>query len=242
MADTFRVATWNMGGGEKVGPSDGEVRELLAELRASRCSILLGQEAQERHDLAVLAELGYLFHQTEPESVVAWLPEEWVEVARFDETLTQTPYFRPGSTRPVLVKAARVILCDRVGRSLEVLSYHLPSSVQKADPSERRMVALREAMRSLATIAEQSHTRAVLFGGDDNVDEDGPHGPWRFMRAAETGLRQVPAPKPTLGSRRVDDFRIRGLATVGAGRVVQGPTHHNAHVQRLRWRKREAQS
>lgn len=236
-SDVVRAATWNMGGGEQAGgPTPGEARTVLGALHRAGCSIILGQETQEAGDRDILRELGYRLHRTRPESLVAWLPELWTAVHVDDVTLNPThPYYRKGGSSPVYVKSARVILCDRAGRSVDTLSYHTPSSVQPIDDAPpRRLAALRESMDTLAELADQTQARAVLFGGDDNVDENGPA--WAFMLGDRTGLRQVKAPRATLGRRRVDDFRVRGFQVDSDGRVVHGPTHHNAHIRRFRWR------
>lgn len=232
----FKAATWNMGGGEHVGPTDEAARRVLTELHDAGCSIVLGQEAQEQPDRSVLRELGYSVHRFGPESVVAWDPRKWMALDERGVVLNPThPFYRKGGSPPIYQRAARVILGNSDGQTVDAMSYHLPSSVQEAHPPHNRIDALRECMVTMAQLARETRCHAVLFGGDDNVDETGPWGPWDFMRFGATGLHQLTAPGNTLGRRRVDDFRVRGLVATGKGRVVHGPTDHNAHVQRLRF-------
>jgi hypothetical protein len=233
--ENFRVATWNMGGGEgPTGPTFGEVKDLLADIRDSKVSVLLGQEVQKDENIEFLKKLGYSVHQFGPECIVAWL-DVWVAANTFGEVLNpKNPYHRKDNPKDVLCKMPRVILCNKVGQTLDVGSYHTPSSVQEPVKPPNRIAALREAMETMSEVAETSLCHGVLLGGDDNVDEEGnAYGPWDFMRAPATGLKLVTAPKNTLGKRKVDDFRTKGLKVVGEGRVLHGPTDHNAHVETL---------
>ena len=234
--DTFKVATWNMGGGEeRGGPTPDQADRVLTRLERMGCSVVLGQEAQEANDREALRDLGYRVHRAQPETLVAWQPGLWTPVLLDEVVLNPTsPFFRKGGDKPIYVTAARAILCSNWGQSVECLSYHTPSSVQPlAQAPENREAALRESMDTMAELADDSLATAVLFGGDDNVDER--HGSWPFMLEVETGLRQVVAPGNTLGRRRVDDFRVRDLVVM-AGTVVEGPTHHNAHARKMRFR------
>lgn len=231
----FRVATWNMGGGEgPTGPTFGQVKSLLTDIREAKVSVLLGQEVQKDENIEFLKTLGYSVHQFGPECIVAWL-DYWVAAREFGEVLNpNNPFHRKNNPTDVFCKMPRVILCNKFGQTIDVGSYHTPSSVQEKDKPVQRIAALREAMETMSEIAETSLCNGVLLGGDDNVDEEGnAYGPWDFMRKPATGLKLVTAPSNTLGKRKVDDFRIKGLKTVGDGRVFHGPTHHNAHVQTL---------
>lgn len=244
MPETFKSATWNFGGGEPVGPTDRSVKRLVSTARDAGVSVLLGQEVQEAPDREILEGAGYRIHRYGPECLVAWLPEIWTGVAPHDLVLNpENPFHRKDRPADVFCKQAGMILCDAQGRSLDVGSYHTPSSVQEPEhqkqdqPPSNRIAALREATRKWRQIANESECRAVLLGGDDNVDED--YGDWAFMLQPATGLRLVQAPSNTLGHRQVDDFRVRGLVPLpGGGRVVHGPTDHNMFIQT--WRFRDA--
>lgn len=233
--ENFRVATWNMGGGEgPTGPTFGEVKSLLTQIREAKVSVLLGQEVQKDENIELLESLGYTVHQFGPECIVAWL-SNWVAAREFGEVLNpKHPYHRKDNPKDVLCKMPRVILCNKLGQTIDVGSYHTPSSVQEPNKPVNRIAALREAMETMSDIADTSLCNGVLLGGDDNVDEQGnAYGPWDFMRQGATGLRLLVAPKNTLGKRKVDDFRVKGLKAVDDGHVFHGPTDHNAHVQTL---------
>lgn len=237
MPRRIKAATWNMGGGEAHGgPTDQQVATTLAAAAKTGATILLGQEASDRNDRAALRDLGFTIFRAGPECLVAWKNDTWKPLAKRDVILNPTqPYWRVGGAK-VTMHMPEVILGDPQGRTLRVGSYHLPSSVQDPNPPANRMAALREAMETMADRAARSATHGVLYGGDDNVDEAGAYGPWEFMLGRVTGLRQVRAPRNTLGVRKVDDFRISGLKPKGKGRVIHGPTHHNVFVQRFGWK------
>jgi hypothetical protein len=229
----FNAVTWNMGGGEgPTGPTFPQVKNVLTEFKDLNVSVGLGQEVQKDENIEFLKSLGYSVSQYGPESIVFW-DHRWVAADEFGTVLNpNTPYHRKDNPRDVWVKMARVILCNREGVSLNVGSYHTPSSVQEKNKPPNRIAALKESMEQMSRIAETSKCHGVLLGGDDNVDEnEGAWGPWDFMRRKATGLNLVVAPRNTLGKRKVDDFRVKGLRPQGDGRVVHGPTDHNAYVQ-----------
>lgn len=234
---TFKAATWNMGGGERPGPADDEAKDVLNKIHRAGVDLVFGQEVQDIHDRRHMRALGFRVVFVRPESLVAWDPASWVLISWKDVTLNpNNPYFRKGKDVPIYVHMAEVILSDLEGRTVRVGSYHTPAAVQQPDAPERRLDALKESMEILGSRARGSHTHAVLYGGDDNVDEALGHGPWGFMRMRTTGLRLVRAPSNTLGRRKVDDFRSRNLKVIGKGQVIQGPTHHNAFIQKFGWR------
>lgn len=231
-----KVATWNMGGGEgPTGPTLHQTEAVLSEIEKIGVSVLLGQEVQEEENLRLLKQLGFQVYRAAPESVVAWKPEVWTAVAKHDRVLNpRNPYHRKDNPKDIFIHMAHVVLCNDEGVSMDAGSYHTPSSVQERNQPKNRIAALRESMKVLSDLAADSKCRCTLFGGDDNVDEEqGAFGPWDFMLYNATGLRQITAPQNTLGKRKVDDFRVRGLKPVNEGRIVRGPTHHNAHVQTL---------
>ncbi|WP_166140836.1 hypothetical protein [Nocardioides ochotonae] len=220
--------TWNVQHGT---PLD-TIERILIDLLRDGVSVFLIQEATAPGLCAMLRRHGLGVAFEAPEFVVAWRRDEWTAVAKRGHVLSPTPYGRNRRSR-----AVSAILCDRQGRTLEALCYHTPSQVQNVNPRTdrpNRVKAVRESMATLKTIADKSHTRAVLFGGDDNVDERHGRG-WDFMLAAATGLRQLVAPAGTHGTRKIDDFRVRGLVPVGAGSVRPGGGDHRAHVRRFRW-------
>lgn len=230
------VGTWNMGGGEGPdGPTRQQCEQLLTLMKKSKVSVLLGQEVQKEENITFLKELGYLVYRARPESVVAWLPDLWTCVAKHDRVLNpRNPYHRKDNPKDIFIHMAHVILVNDEGVSMDAGSYHTPSSVQEKNPPPNRIKALHESMDVLSDLNADSKCRCTLFGGDDNVDEEqGAYGPWGFMEFKATGLRQLRAPRNTLGHRKVDDFRVRGLKPIGEGAVLHGPTHHNAHIRKL---------
>jgi hypothetical protein len=235
----FTAGTWNMGGGEGPdGPTFEQVQRVCNQMKNAGMSIGLFLEAQKDENVKHLHSLGYFTHQFGPESVVAWL-DPWVAARTWGMVLNEeNPFFRKGGSKPIFCRMARVVLCNPFGQSVDAGAYHTPSSVQEKVQPKNRILALREAADNWQEIGEDSLCDAVLLGGDDNVDEEGgAFGPWTFMTMAGTGLRQITAPRNTLGKRKVDDFRVKGLKPIDEGLVIQGPTHHNAHLQTFRFTK-----
>ena len=98
----------------------------------------------------------------------------------------------------------------------------------------RRVAVVRESMRVLAARAKASDADALLYGGDDNIDEDRGSG-WGFMRRWATGLRLVRPPGVTHGSRTIDNFRVKGLKPLRL-RTIPTPGDHRAVVGEFRFR------
>lgn len=237
-AHAFKAATWNV----YHGTPRKEAEPILTGLLEDNVSIILGQEFSDPQLRDMLRDAGLRLSFHPRQYLVAWNPDLWVGVAKEGVRLGSTAYYRKGGDNRQWSEAASAILCDRVGRSLDVLSYHTPAGVQRGGPSAavpRRVQALRESMATLGERAKAAQTRAVLYGGDDNVDEDYGAG-WAFMLRAATGLRQVQAPASTHGSRKpgkgrqIDDFRVKGLK-VGHGSVREGGGDHRIHVRTFRW-------
>lgn len=238
MSDRFKAATWNVYHGT---PLD-DLAPVLEKLLADGVTLFLIQEGSQAGLPRMLRDHGLRAFRRSREFVIAWDPKEWVLVDRSAPDLAETPFYRRGGAKPVILGSAAAILSDRQGRTLTALTYHTPAHVQVPEHArpERRVQALREAMTTLADLADAAHTRAVLFGGDDNVDENGAWRKfWAFMRTKATGLRLVRAPKPTIGhpskGRRIDDFRVRGLR-VRRGTVRPGGGDHRVHVRTFQWR------
>lgn len=234
----FTAATWNTFHGTPLGDLEKVLQRLL---ERDQVDVILLQEAQQT-GLGTLMrghDLGYF--KAQPETAVAWRKDRFTRLDVEDLALARTRFLMGGGYRH-LIRGASVILGDPRGRTVEALSYHLPAGVQRSgSPNEAardRMAALRESMQILRKRAATSCTTAVLFGGDDNVDErHGRPGGWDFMRRSATGLRLVQAPDAThAGGRRIDDFRVEGLR-VGVGRVRPGGGDHKVHVRRFIWKQ-----
>lgn len=230
-ADTFRTATWN--------PFNQtprrEVEPILGDLLGRGVSLLLIQESQADYWPDLLRDAELESYHVRPQWRVAWRPDLWVKVNQEPVDLAPEGYFTK-SGHLMRVLGASVILCDRLGRSLEAMSYHLPAHVQVANKPPRRIAATRAAMVAMGNRAKASETRAQLYGGDDNVDETkAKGGPWGFMLKRATGMEQVQAPRPTHGrTRKIDDFRTRGL-TAGNGWTQDGGGDHRIHGRVFRW-------
>lgn len=232
-SDLFKAATWNVYQGTRVADLEPTFANLV---HVRGVSVLVLQEAGAVGLPALLEAQGLVCHRYRSE-VVAWDPTVWVSCAVFGVSLAATTFFSARGT-PRRSTSAVAILADHAGRSVTVGSYHLPPHVQVGrEPNvgvPRRLKATSESVATMKALGELTLSDAVLFGGDDNVDEwQGKR--WAFMLRGATGLRQVQAPDPTLGSRRVDDFRVKGLSP-GGGVVVAGASDHKAHVRGFRWR------
>lgn len=228
----FTAATWNVYHGTPVA----KLEPILQRLLTRDVSLLLMQEVahEAQREMLWAAGLEVFFHPRQ--YVVAWHPAQWVEIESHGVRLSETAYWRPDGGDRQYSEAALAILCDRAGRSLTAMSYHTPAHVQHADKPPNRITALVESAAMWREVSTAAQTRACLFGGDDNVDEDGRHGPWGFMQARATGLRQIQAPSATHGrTRRIDDFRVRGLRA-GPGYVLPGGGDHRIHVRDFVWR------
>jgi hypothetical protein len=241
MTDTFKAVTWNV----FYGTERDELEPILAAQRKRGVSLFLIQEASKKFwpDLVRDAGLRFAFHK--PQYLIAWDPEPWVGVAEEGVRLSETAYFRKDGKTPVWSDAATATLCDREGRSLLTASYHTPAHVQyrESERPARRYQSFVESMRKLGAMADDFEGTAVLFGGDDNWDEDTglqtEHTKPVFL-GEDTGLRQIAAPAGTHGKRQIDDFRIkrggRLRPTKGSGWVADGGGDHKLHGREFRWR------
>lgn len=235
---TFKAATWNVFYGTKAP----ELRPHLRRMREDGVTLFLLQELSTPEVREMIREEGLRLAFAPRQYGVAWDPEVWEQVGEPEApVLSPTTYYTTGG-HPMPSRAVRVVLRHRPsGKTIDALSYHTPSSVQTpAGPSDdvpRRVQALRESVATLKRLADENRADAVLYGGDDNVDERrGDRSAWDFMRRAATGLRQVIFPAGTHHARAIDDFRVRGLR-VGDGYDVPNPSDHDAHVRVFTFRR-----
>lgn len=246
MSDTFKAITWNVYHGTAVK----ELEPILKRQLKKGVSLLLMQEAGGRDITGMLRDNGLKSFTAPRQYVVAWDPELWVKAHAEKVRLSDQPYYAKGGDKEQYSDAARVILCDREGRSLETVSYHTPAGVQKQEKNrpERRYIALVESMQTLGHMADDFPGTAVLYGGDDNWDENtGLQTPdvKPYLLGEATGLRQLQAPGATHGrnaprrGRQIDDFRIKrggGIRPVGKGWTADGGGDHRIHGREFRWR------
>lgn len=239
VADTFRAATWNVYHGTPLA----ELEPILHKLQAQDVSLFLLQEASRDGLQRMIRSAGLRCYYVAPQYVIAWAPALWDAVDRDAVVLSGTDFVRVGGQVVTRTPAALVELRHVSGRHLTALTYHTPSGVQRGgEPNtavSNRLQVLRESATTMRELADERDTDAVLFGGDDNVDERKGTG-WGFLRRRSTGLRQVQAPAATIGrrepgDRRIDDFRVRGLQPLD-GYVRPGGGDHRVHVRRFAWK------
>ncbi len=241
MSDKFKAVTWNVYAGTPVR----ELRPILRNLREKKVSLYLMQEARDdKREIDEWLRAEGLETVNYKQYRLAWDPNVWVKVWAEGVRLSKTHFFAKDGDTPVHSEGARAILCDRWGRSLDTISYHTPAHVQGAEKKSdvpRRYLALVETMVELGDLADDSEARAVLYGGDDNWDEDTGFqtADLPTLLGRTTGLRQVQAGKPTHGSREIDDFRILrggGIRPVGESWVQGGGGDHKVHGREFQWR------
>lgn len=238
---SFKAVTWNVFN----GAVRATVEPILDAQVALGVSLLLGQEAKAAWWPELLASRGFKVVNLN-QCLVAWRTDTWTRVAGGAVNLATTPWFAKGFNTPRLNESCWAYLCDDKGRSVDALSYHTAPAVQVAESirPERRFVSTIESFAYLGQRAHDAETTAVLYGGDDNVDEQLGEGSdvglWSPLLAGATGLRQVQAPEPTHGKRRrIDDFRVtrRGRLQVGDGWVFDGGADHRGHGREFFWRR-----
>ena len=234
--DGFKAVTWNVYYGTPVAV----LRPILERLVKDGVSIFLMQEMSNPDARRMLEDQGLAYHYVGYQWVVAWNPELWTPVELRGERLSDTSFTRLDGTGPVFVDAALATLQDLSGRTVDVMSYHLPPNVQVPRPQPARLQIDRQAAATWRRLVDATTADAVLFGGDDNVDETRGYRSdsdfWDFLLRPATGLRQVQAPTGTIGpGRRIDDFRVRGLAP-GEGYTGRGGGDHKFFVSAFSWR------
>ena len=232
----FTAVTWNVYFGTPVA----ELRPILRRLLDDGVSLFLMQEMSNPLARRMLEDHGLAVHYVAYQWVVAWDPSVWTARSTAGKRLSPTSFTRWDGRGPIYVDSALAVLEDRAGRTLDVMSYHLPPNVQVRHPEKRRLRIHRESAASWRSLVDASTSDAMLFGGDDNVDEKNGYRSntdfWSFMKRKATGLRQVVAPTGTIGRhRRIDDFRIRGLRA-GAGWTGDGGGDHRFFASEFSWR------
>lgn len=229
------VSTWNVYHGTPVGV----LRPLFRSQIERGVSLNFSQEAGGR-DISLMFEtedwLTYLADNKEnrnEQTRISWDPEVWVAVDLWTERLSPTPFFAKGSSIPRFTDMACGIFSDRKGRTILAGSYHLAPHVQNSNPPPNRKRQSVEAFNTMARMAKNAKTHAVVFGGDDNIDERKG-----FLWSVRPVLRQVKAPKPTHGKRKIDDFRLLrgGALWVGDGWTMNGGGDHDIHGRKLGWK------
>ena len=235
-SDGFKAVTWNVYYGTPVS----RLRPILDRLVKDGVSVFLMQEMSNPDARRMLEDQGLAYHYVGYQWVVAWNPEVWTASDLSAPRLSSTSFTRLDGSGPIYVDSALGTLRDGAGRTLDVMSYHLPPNVQVRNPERNRLRIDRQAAATWRRLVDATTSDAVLFGGDDNVDESSGYRSegafWDFLRRPATGLRLVQAPSGTIGRhRRIDDFRVRGLRP-GAGYTGDGGGDHQFFVSRFTWR------
>lgn len=238
MSEGFKAATWNV---FVLTPVE-DLKPTFNKLLLDGVTVILNQESAGRDITNMYQSRGWRTYE-HGDNRISWDPEVWVKLSTRGIRLSRTAWFGENRSTPKFADAAVVRLAERDSkRTLKALSYHTPPHVQYNDSKANvpnRVQALRESMNSLGQLVEKSRGDALLFGGDDNVDENQGWGAdtryWSFMRHPATGLKLVQAPNGTLGNRRIDDFRVRGL-DAGVGYVLKNASDHDLHVRRFLWK------
>ena len=229
---TFSSVVWNVYSGTPVRELEPVLRRLIRE----GVSMFLMNEAGGADITELLWKKG-LETVVYKQWRIAFDPETWELLShRAKKTSNAVVY----SKRNGPVENFFVIARFRhkpTGKKMKAISYHTPSHVQRPEwnrEAPNRWQVLNDAMALLKFMASRRMSRYVLAGGDDNVDErHGSARRWRFM--LRNGLRQIQAPRPTKGQRKIDDFRIKGLEPVGNGYVGDGGGDHKFFVMRFRF-------
>lgn len=231
----FRAATYNVY--YKVRPAD-VVRHANLLRDQDVVTILLIQEINVAKMTALTKEGWKVIKHPKTSNAVAWRPEVWRAIKHRHVTLAQdysdeTNKGRKVSTASPLVQLQHL----KTRQTVWALSYHLPSRVQRKNPSPARRKVQKQAVRKLDSLAKDL-PGPCLFGGDDNTDER--TGSWPWMTSDLKHLVQVVAPAWTHGRRRrIDDFRIKGLQP-GPGRVLPSRSDHRTHVRTFTTTAKEA--
>jgi hypothetical protein len=232
----FKAVTWNVYYGTPVT----RLRPILQRLIADGVSVFLMQEMSNPAARRMVEEEGLELHYVGYQWLVAWDPDVWTAAQTGALRLSSSSFRRLDGTGPVFADSALATLRDAAGRTLDVMSYHLPPNVQQPNPERERLRIDRDAAATWRRLVDTSTADAVLFGGDDNVDESSGYRSdtdfWDFLRRPATGLSLVQAPDGTIGRyRRIDDFRVRGLQPAG-GYTADGGGDHKLFVSSFRWR------
>ncbi len=232
----FKAVTWNVYYGTPVA----ELRPILRRLLADGVSLFLMQEMSNPQARRMLEDDGLVVHYVSYQWVVAWDPDVWKARDTWGRRLSPTSFVREDGRGPIFVDSALATLEDQAGRTVDVMSYHLPPNVQVRHPQPERLRIHRQAAATWRQLVDTSTSDAMLFGGDDNLDENNGYLSgtdfWDYMRRPATGLRQVVAPTGTIGrNRRIDDFRVRGLKP-GEGWTGNGGGDHRFFASSFSWR------
>lgn len=231
---TFVAATWNVFHGTQVN----ELRPILkALLDRDQVTLILAQEASDRNVRQMFEDQGLEIAYHPPQYVIARVPAVWAaKTPGRGVVLSQTGFLSARGTLRHSEAVVQQLIHRETGRVLRAMSYHTPAHVQIREPAPARVRAAIESAQKWRRMADRAETNAILFGGDDNVDEDGAFmDRLKWFRDRYTGLRQVQSPDPTHGRRRIDDFRIRGLIPL-EGKTRFGGGDHKIHVRKFGWK------
>lgn len=222
------ATTWNV----QLGGKPATVQQILRAELAVGVSIFMLQEVNTA-TLKVLQANGLSYRKTPKASnAVAWT-KAWTVAGHRDVALAPDYVDGTGRTaRTVHTHSPVLVLRNAAGTTVEVLSFHTPSRVQRPLASATRMKVLKAAVAKISALGKASRATVFLAGGDNNVHLTSSKK-WDFMRDRATGLTRIAPPRGTHGPRKIDIFWIRNGKPV-AGLTKPGGGDHRLHRIRLR--------
>lgn len=204
----FRAGFWNV----HHGTSAKEAKPTFERMKGLGVELLILNEVKRKSGIiSLLRRMGYVTAYTEPEFLIAWLPQAFDYRRDRGIVLSEHDYWLDRN------EALSVVLShNATGELLRVIDQHLPAHISRpSHPTFDNVLEVhKDAAKRNEKIAERTGF-AVLIGRDSNIDpkNDRPvyQGTWAW---AYKGYQYVRSPKPTHGaSRHIDEFLIDGLRT-----------------------------
>lgn len=224
------AVTWNV---EK-GGHQPTVRRILREHLAAGVVLFFLQEVTGS-TIATFKAAGLQIHPHPIASnAVAWVPRVFelrsvrnVDLADTYLDTTRKPPKRIRTASPVVLLHHRPS-----GRTVEALSFHTPSRVDRLRPEKIRVAVLKGAVANMSRLARTTSADHFIAGGDINVHLTKSKR-WDFMRRLATKMALIQPPTGTHGRRRIDVFYVRNTWIIGGGQTGAGGGDHRWHRQRF---------
>lgn len=230
------IATWNVQHGGKAAT----VRKILREQLAAGVTIFLLQEVKP-HTIALFEAEGLSVTRTAHASnAVAWVTKTGQSLIRRKGIVLAPDYIDKTSNpdRRIRTHSPDALLKTPSGVTVEALSFHKPSRVQRPNAESERMKVSRAATATISRAARASGANLFVAGGDDNVHLTGS-AKWDYLRNKSTGMIRVAPPRGThAGGRKIDVFYLyAGPSTtikVLKQWTTSGGGDHQLHKMRVR--------